>query len=44
MLIEFGNAFDFTGVDFREWCQEAGFSRFEVIPLGGPASAAVAYK
>jgi hypothetical protein len=44
MLIEFGNAFDFTGVDFREWCEEAGFSRFEVIPLGGPASAAVAYK
>lgn len=44
MLIEFGDAFDFTGADFSAWCREAGFARTEVIPLGGPASAAVAYK
>lgn len=44
MLIEFGEAFDFTGAQFTEWCLEAGFSRCEVIPLAGPASAAVAYK
>lgn len=44
MLIEFGDAFDFTGADFRDWCTEAGFSRCEIIPLAGPASAAVAYK
>ena len=44
MLIEFGDAFDYTGADFREWCEEAGFSRFEIIPLAGPTSAAVAYK
>jgi hypothetical protein len=44
MLIEFGEAFDFTAADFIGWCREAGFTRFEVIPLGGPASAAVAYK
>ncbi|HEY1216319.1 MAG TPA: methyltransferase, partial [Bryobacteraceae bacterium] len=44
MLIEFGNAFDFTGADFRDWCQECGFSRCELIPLEGPTSAAVAYK
>jgi hypothetical protein len=44
MLIEFGDAFDFSGADFRGWCQEAGFTRFEVIHLSGPASAAVAYK
>lgn len=44
MLIEFGDAFDFTGADFAGWCREAGFSRTEVIPLGGPASAGVAYK
>lgn len=44
MLIEFGEAFDFTGADFSGWCREAGFSRTEVIPLGGPASAGVAYK
>jgi len=44
MLIEFGDAFDYTGADFREWCSEAGFKRFEFIQLAGPTSAAVAYK
>ena len=44
MLIEFGDAFDFSGADFRGWCAEAGFTRFEVIPLSGPSSAAIAYK
>jgi len=44
MLIEFGDAFDYTGADFREWCGEAGFQRFEIIRLSGPTSAAVAYK
>ena len=44
MLIEFGDAFDFTGADFTAWCLEAGFSRCEIVPLGGPASAAIAYK
>ena len=44
MLIEFGDAFEFTGADFTGWCLEAGFKRCEIIPLGGPASAAVAYK
>jgi hypothetical protein len=44
MLIEFGDAFDYTGADFRAWCTEAGFQRCEVLPLGGPASAAIAYK
>lgn len=44
MLIEFGDAFDFTGADFWTWCREAGFRRYEVIHLAGPCSAAVAYK
>jgi hypothetical protein len=44
MLIEFGDAFDFTGADFTEWCLEAGFRRCEILPLAGPASAAIAYK
>ena len=44
MLIEFGDAFDFTGADFHRWCGEVGFRKFEVVPLGGPSSAAVAYK
>jgi hypothetical protein len=44
MLIEFGDAFDYTGADFRRWCGEVGFQRFEVIHLSGASSAAVAYK
>ena len=44
MLIEFGDAFDYSGADFRGWCSQVGFRRFDVIPLAGPSSAAVAYK
>lgn len=44
MLIEFGDAFDFSFADFRGWCEEVGFKRFQKIELGGPASAGVAYK
>jgi SAM-dependent methyltransferase len=44
MLIEFGDAFDFTGADFTTWCAEVGFRDVEVLPLAGPASAAIAYK
>ncbi len=44
MLVEFGEAFDYSGADFTGWCKEAGFSRTEIIPLAGPASAGVAYK
>jgi O-methyltransferase. len=44
MLIEFGDAFDYSGSDFASWCREAGFRHFEIIPLTGPSSAAVAYK
>jgi len=44
MLIEFGDAFDYSGADFRKWCGEVGFKRFEVIHLAGPSSAAVAWK
>lgn len=44
MLIEFGEAFDFSGADFRGWCSSVGFRRFEVLHLAGPSSAAIAYK
>ena len=44
MLIEFGDAFDYSGADFRKWCGEVGFKHFEVVHLAGPSSAAVAYK
>lgn len=44
MLTERGDAFDFSGEEFIAWCREAGFSRYEVLPLEGPSSAAIAYK
>jgi hypothetical protein len=44
MLIEFGDAFDYSAADFRGWCEAVGFRRFETIRLSGPSSAAVAYK
>jgi SAM-dependent methyltransferase len=44
MLIEFGDAFDYTAADFQNWCTEVGFKRFETVHLFGPSSAAVAYK
>jgi predicted O-methyltransferase YrrM len=44
MLIEFGDAFDYSGADFRRWCSEIGFQRFEVMHLAGASSAAIAYK
>jgi cyclopropane fatty-acyl-phospholipid synthase-like methyltransferase len=44
MLIEFGEAFDYSAADFEKWGCEVGFKRFEVIHLAGPSSAAIAYK
>jgi len=44
MLVEFGDAFDFSGADFNGWCRDAGFKSTEVIHLAGPASAGIAYK
>ena len=44
MLIEFGDAFDYTGADFARWCHEVGFRDVEIMPLAGPASAGIAYK
>jgi SAM-dependent methyltransferase len=44
MLIEFGDAFDYSGADFASWCRQVGFTKTEIIPLAGPSSAGVAYK
>ena len=44
MLIEFGDAFDFTFADFKAGAARSGSERFEVLPLAGPGSAAIAYK
>ena len=44
MLIEFGDAFDYSGADFQGWCRKVGFKRFQTIHLQGAHSATVAYK
>jgi SAM-dependent methyltransferase len=44
MLVEFGEAFDYTFAEFQSWGREAGFKRFELISVHGPCSAAVAHK
>lgn len=44
MPIKFGDAFDFSGADFRGWCAELGFRGLDVIHLGGASSAAITYK
>lgn len=44
MLIEFGDAFDYTGADLGGWCRQVGFRDIAILPLGGPMSASIAYK
>ena len=44
MLLEFGEAFDFTAKELKSWCDEIGFKRYELLSLDGPFAALVAYK
>ena len=44
MLIETGTGFDYTFSDFTKWAIAAGFKSTSLLPLAGPASAAIAYK
>lgn len=44
MLIETTEGYDYTASDFTEWAMEAGFSKTSIMPLTGPASAAIAIK
>lgn len=44
MLIENGDAFDYTLNDFERWTKAAGFKKVEVMPLAGSTSAGIAYK
>lgn len=44
MLVETSDGYDYTGADFDAWAKEAGFRETYVLPLAGPASAAVAIK
>jgi hypothetical protein len=40
MLIEFGDACDFTGSDLIGWCREIGLRDIEIVPLAArPAPA-----
>ena len=43
MLIEFGDAFGFTGRGiWQQWCHQVGFKHTEMLPLAGAATAAIA--
>lgn len=44
MLVENGDAFDYTLNDFERWAKKAGFRKVELLALAGPTSAAIAYK
>jgi hypothetical protein len=44
MLIESGDAFDFTGNDFAAWCHETGFRDIAIRPLANSNAVAIAYK
>ena len=44
MLIETEEGFDFTLEDFSTWTKAVGFKTVDLLPLAGPASAAIAYK
>ncbi|POY37169.1 methyltransferase [Solitalea longa] len=44
MLLENGDGFDYSFVDFEKWATKAGFKKVEIMPLTGPCSAAIAYK
>lgn len=44
MLLETEEGYDFSGADFDELAKEAGFNETRVMPLTGPASAAIAVK
>jgi ubiquinone/menaquinone biosynthesis C-methylase UbiE len=44
MLIENGDAFDYTLQDFEGWASETGFKKVEIMTLTGPTSAIIVYK
>jgi hypothetical protein len=44
MLIETAEGFDYTFDDFNKWAKQVGFKSTSIMPLAGPASAAIAYK
>lgn len=44
MLLHTDKGFDYTEAQFRNWAAEVGFKKVDMMALGGPTSAAIAYK
>lgn len=44
MLVYYGDAFDYTGQQFKEWAQAAGFNDVQVRHLNGPTRMGIAHK
>jgi cyclopropane fatty-acyl-phospholipid synthase-like methyltransferase len=44
MNIETEEGFDYSAADFKQWAEDAGFSKTSVMPLTGPSSAVIAIK
>ena len=44
MLVYYGDAFDYTGEQFVEWAEEAGFDDVTIRHLNGPTSIGIAHK
>lgn len=44
MLLYYGDAFEYTGEQFVNWAEEAGFENVQVQHLNGPTSMAIAQK
>lgn len=44
LLIETGEGFDHTFDDYNRWIHKIGSKSTKTVPLGGPASAAIAFK
>jgi hypothetical protein len=44
MLIETKEGKDFTFEEFKDWGKQCGFTKFQLMPLAGPTSAAIAFK
>lgn len=44
MLVQYGDAFDYTGSQFKRWATDAGFEDIRISHLNGPTSMAIAHK
>jgi len=44
MMVEYGDAFDFTISELESWCMQTGFKNISFVHINGPISAAIAVK